>query len=97
MTRYPHRYGMHYSAETVGSFEKLVQFGERSRDKVSLEEFAVRDLAAEQREEQKQAQLRAAIATIRSPVGSCRSPRRNSRTGCRSNCQCERARLRRWR
>jgi hypothetical protein len=58
MTRH---YGMHYSAETVGSFENLVQFGERSRDKVSLGDFAIRDLAAEQREAQKQAQLRAAI------------------------------------
>ena len=61
MTRHTHRYGMHYSAEAVGSFENLVQFGERSRDKVSLSDFAVRDLAAEQREAQKQAQLRAAI------------------------------------
>ena len=61
MTRHTHRYGMHYSAEAVGSFENLVQFGERSRDKISLDAFAVRDLAAEQREAQKQAQLRAAI------------------------------------
>ena len=61
MTRHTHRYGMHYSAEAVGSFENLGQFGERSRDKVSLAEFAVRDLAAEQREAQKQAKLQAAI------------------------------------
>jgi hypothetical protein len=61
MTRHTHRYGMHYSAEAVGSFENLVQFGERSRDKISLGDFAVRDLAAEQREAQKRAQLRAAI------------------------------------
>jgi hypothetical protein len=49
MTRHTHRYGMHYSAEAVGSFENLVQFGERSRDKISLDDFAVRDLVAEQR------------------------------------------------
>jgi hypothetical protein len=52
MTRHTHRYGMHYSAEAVGSFENLVQFGERSRDKVSLADFSVRDLVAEQREAQ---------------------------------------------
>jgi hypothetical protein len=50
MTRYTHRYGMHFSAEMVGSFENLVQFGKRSRDKIALDDFAVRDLAAEQRE-----------------------------------------------
>jgi hypothetical protein len=49
MTRHTHRYGMHFSAEKVGSFENLVQFGERSRDKVSLDDFVVRDLAAELR------------------------------------------------
>jgi hypothetical protein len=41
---------MHYSAEKVGSFENLVAFGERERNKTSLDDFTVRDLAAEQRE-----------------------------------------------
>jgi hypothetical protein len=39
MTRHTHRYGMHYSAEKVGTFEDLVKLGERSRDKVSLDDF----------------------------------------------------------
>jgi hypothetical protein len=47
MTRHTHRFGMYYSVEAVGSFESLVQFGERSRDKVSLDNFTVRDLVAE--------------------------------------------------
>ena len=58
MTRHTHRYGMHFSVEAVGSFENLVQFGERSRDKVLLDDFAVRDLAAEQREAQELQQAR---------------------------------------
>ena len=75
MTRHTHRYGMHYSAEAVGSFENLVQYGERLRDKVSLEEFAVRDLAAEQREAQKQAQLRAAIEREREAAAERKAQR----------------------
>ena len=75
MTRHTHRYGMHYSAEAVGSFENLVQYGERLRDKVSLEEFAVRDLAAEQREAQKQAQLRAAIEREREAAAERKAER----------------------
>ena len=75
MTRHTHRYGMHFSAEAVGSFENLVQYGERSRDKVSLEEFAVRDLAAEQREAQKQAQLRAAIEREREAAAERKAER----------------------
>jgi hypothetical protein len=75
MTRHTHRYGMHYSAEAVGSFENLVQFGERSRDKVSLDAFAVRDLAAEQREAQKQAQLRAAIEREREAAAERKAER----------------------
>jgi hypothetical protein len=61
MTRHTHRYGMRFSAEAVGSFENLVQFGERSRGKISLDDFAVRDLAAEKREVQKRAKLRVVI------------------------------------
>jgi hypothetical protein len=43
---------MHYSAEKVGSFENLVAFGERERNKVSLDDFTVRDIAAERREQE---------------------------------------------
>jgi hypothetical protein len=75
MTRHTHRYGMHFSAEAVGSFENLVQFGERSRDKISLGDFAVRDLAAEQREAQKQAQLRAAIEREREAAAEGKAER----------------------
>jgi hypothetical protein len=75
MTRHTHRYGMHYSAEAVGSFENLVQFGERSRDKVSLDAFSVRDLAAERREAQKQAQLRAAIEREREAAAERKAER----------------------
>ena len=75
MTRHTHRYGMHFSAEVVGSFENLVQFGERLRDKVSLGDFAVRDLAAEQREAQKQAQLRAAIEREREAAAERKAER----------------------
>jgi hypothetical protein len=75
MTRHTHRYGMHFSAEAVGSFENLVQYGERLRDKVSLEEFAVLDLAAEQREAQKQAQLRAAIEREREAAAERKAER----------------------
>ena len=80
MTRHPHRYGMHFSAEAVGSFDNLVQFGERSRDKVSLADFAVRDLAAEQREAQKQAQLRAAIEREREAAAERKAERERSAT-----------------
>ncbi len=71
MSRQTHRYGMHFSAEAVGSFENLVQFGERSRDKISLGDFAVRDIAAEQREAQKQAQIarRSSASAKRRPNG----------------------------
>jgi len=75
MTRHTHRYGMHFSAEAVGSFEHLVQFGERSRDKVSLDDFSVRDLAAEQREAQKQAKLRAAIEREREAAAERKAER----------------------
>ena len=75
MTRHTHRYGMHYSAEAVGSFENLVQFGERSRDKISLDAFSIRDLAAEQRETQKQAQLRAAIEREREAAAERKAER----------------------
>jgi hypothetical protein len=75
MTRHTHRYGMHFSAEAVGSFENLVQFGERLRDKVSLADFASRDLAAEQREAQKQAQLRAAIERERQAAAERKAER----------------------
>ena len=61
--------------ETVYSFENLVQFGERSRDKVSLGDFAVRDLAAEQREAQKQTQLRAAIEREREAAAERKAER----------------------
>jgi hypothetical protein len=50
MTRHEHLYGMFYSAEKVGSFENLVAFGERERNKTSLDDFTVRDIAAELRE-----------------------------------------------
>jgi hypothetical protein len=52
MTRHTHRYSMHYSAEKVGSFENLVAFGERERNKTALNDFTVRDLAAERREQE---------------------------------------------
>jgi hypothetical protein len=68
-------YGMHFSAETVGSFENLVQFGERSRDKVALDDFTVRNLAAEEREAQKQAQLRAAIEREREAAAERKAER----------------------
>lgn len=55
MTRHSHLYGMHYSAEKVGSYENLVAFGERERCKTSLKDYTVRDLAAEQREVQERA------------------------------------------
>jgi hypothetical protein len=75
MTRHTHRYGMHYSAEAVGSFENLVQFGERSRDKVSLADFAVRDLAEERREAQKQERLREAIEREREAAAERKAER----------------------
>ena len=75
MTRHTHRYGMHYSAEAVGSFENLVQFGERSRDKVSLGDFAVRDLVAERREAQKQAKLQAPIERQREAAAERKAER----------------------
>jgi hypothetical protein len=56
MTRHTHHYSMHYSAEKVGSFENLVVFGERERNKTSLDDFTVRDLAAEKREVEQQQQ-----------------------------------------
>jgi hypothetical protein len=75
MTRHTHRCGMHYSADKVGSFENLVQFGERSRDKVSLDDFAVRDPAAELREAQKQAKLRASIEREREAAAERKAER----------------------
>jgi hypothetical protein len=75
MTRHTHRYGMHFSADAVGSFENLVQFGERSRDKTALDDFAVRDLAAERREAQKQAQLRVAIEREREAAAERKAER----------------------
>ncbi len=82
MTRHTHRYGMHYSAEAVGSFENLVQLGDRSRDKVSLGDFAVQDMVAEQREAQKHAQLRAAIEREREAAAERKAEReRNADMG----------------
>jgi hypothetical protein len=75
MTRHTHRYGMHFSAEAVGSFENLVQFGERSRDKVSLDDFAVRDLVAEQREAQEQVKLRVTIERERQAAAERKAER----------------------
>ncbi len=55
-----------------------MQFGERSRDKVSLDAFSVRDLVAEQREAQKQVQLRAAIEREREAAAERKAERRRS-------------------
>lgn len=66
---------MHFAAETVGSFENLVQLGVRSQDKVSLDDFAVRDLASEQREAQKQAKLRASIQREREAAAERKAQR----------------------
>jgi hypothetical protein len=47
MTRHTYRYSMHYSAEKVGSFENLVAFGERERDKTPLDVSNRRSRTAE--------------------------------------------------
>jgi hypothetical protein len=77
MTRHTHRYSMHYSGEKVGSFENLVAFGERERNKTSLDDFTVRDLVAEQREVEL---AKTRYMTPDPPRRSVESPQERTRT-----------------
>jgi molybdopterin-guanine dinucleotide biosynthesis protein len=58
MTRHTHRYEMWAPLEKVQSYANLIAFGERERNKLSLDDYDIRDLAAEQRETQAQEQAR---------------------------------------
>jgi hypothetical protein len=47
MTRHSHRYEMWAPLAKVQSYANLVAFGQRERNKLSLEDYDIRDFAAE--------------------------------------------------